>query len=53
MSFQTCISFFLMLKIKEDTLKNTDDQRVDGPIDIHSISFSTVEVNGDQQLLGS
>ncbi len=23
------------------------------PIDIHSISFSTVEVNGDQQLLGS
>ncbi len=30
MSFQTCVSFFLMMKIKEDILKNAGNQTVDG-----------------------
>ncbi len=53
MLFQTCMSFLLMLNIKEDILKNAGNQTVDGPIDFHSISFPTMEVNGDQQLFGS
>ncbi len=31
MSFQTCMSFFLMLNIKEGILKNAVNQTVDGP----------------------
>ncbi len=31
MSLQTYMSFFVMLNIKEDILKNTGNQRVDGP----------------------
>ncbi len=50
MSFETCISLFLMLNIKEDILKNAANQV---PIDFHSISFLTMEVNRDQQLFGS
>ncbi len=49
MSFQTCMSFFLMLNIKVDILKNAGNQTVDGPHWL-SISFPTLEVNGDQQL---
>ncbi len=30
MSFQTCVSLFLMLNIKEDILKNAGNQTVDG-----------------------
>ncbi len=30
-SFQTCMSFFLMLNIKEDILKNAGNQTVDSP----------------------
>ncbi len=37
-----------MLNI-EDILKNAGNQTVDGPIDVHSISFHTTDVNGDQQ----
>ncbi len=31
MSFQTCMSLFLMLNIKYDILKNAGNQTVDGP----------------------
>ncbi len=31
MLFQTCMSFFLMLNIKEDILKNAGKQTADGP----------------------
>ncbi len=31
MLFQTCMSFFLMLNIKEGNLKNAGNQTVDGP----------------------
>ncbi len=34
MSFQTCMSFFLMLNIKVDILKNAGNLTVDGPIDL-------------------
>jgi len=44
------MSFFLLLKIKEDILKN--DWKF-GTIDFHSIFFSTMEVNGAKQLFGS
>ncbi len=53
MSFQTCMSFFLMLNIKEDILKNAGYQTVDSSIDFHSIYFPTLDVSGDQQLFGS
>ncbi len=39
-----------MLNKKEDILKNAGNQTVDGLIDFHSISFLTMDVNGDQQL---
>ncbi len=45
MSFQTCMSFFLMLNIRN----YAGNQRVMVPIDFHSISFPTMEVNGDYQ----
>ncbi len=44
------MSVSLMLNIKEDILKNAGNQTVDGLIDFHSISFLTMDVNGDQQL---
>ncbi len=48
------MSFCLMLNIKEDILKNAViKQLMLVPIDFHSISFPTMEVNGDQQLFGS
>ncbi len=31
MSFQTCMSYFLMLNLKEDILKNAGNQTVVGP----------------------
>ncbi len=47
------MSFSLMLNIKEDILKNAGNQTVDGPIDLYSIYFPTMEVSGDQQLFSS
>ncbi len=47
------MSFSLMMNIKEDILKNAGNQTVDGLIDFNSISFLTMDVNGDQQLFGS
>ncbi len=41
-----------MLNTKEDILKNAGNQTIDGPIDFYSISFSTMEVSGDQQPFG-
>ncbi len=40
-----------MLNIKEGILKNAGNQTVDGPIDFYSISFPTMEVNGDTNCL--
>ncbi len=47
MSFQTCMSFFLMLNIKEDSLKNAGYQTVDSSIDIVFISllWTSVGIN--------
>ncbi len=54
MSFQTCMSFFLMLNIKEDILKNAGKQKeLMVPIDFLSNSSPTIEVNGDHQLFVS
>ncbi len=39
MLFQTCMSFFLMLNIKEGILKNAGNQMVMVPTDFHSIFF--------------
>ncbi len=44
------MSFCLMLNIKEDILKNTGNQTVDGPHWPHI--YFIMEVNGDQQLFG-
>ncbi len=49
-SFQTCMSFVLMLNIKEDILKNAGNQTLMVPIDIHSVFSPTMEVNGDKRL---
>ncbi len=43
MLFQTCMSFFLVLNIQEDILKNAVIQTV----------WTTMKVNRDQQLFGS
>ncbi len=50
MSFQTCTSFFLLLNIKEDILKNAGNQTVDGPHCLPQYFFPYLEINGDQQL---
>ncbi len=51
MSFQTCMSFFLMLKINKNIFwRKLVIKQLMVPIDFHSMSFPTVEVNGDQQL---
>ncbi len=42
-----------MLNIKGDILKNVGNQSVMFPLDFYSISFSTMEVNGNQQLFDS
>ncbi len=46
------MSFFLMLNIKKYILKNVGNQTVDGP-HWRPYSFPTIEVNRDQQLIGS
>jgi len=40
LKFQTCMNFFLLLNTKEDILKNVRNQKVDGPIDFHSVPNS-------------
>ncbi len=52
MLFQACRSFFLMLNINEDILKNVGNQ-LTVPIDFSSNSFPAMEVNEDHQLFGS
>ncbi len=42
------MDFFLILSIKDDILKNAGNQTVDVPIDLHSISFPIMQLNGDQ-----
>ncbi len=51
-SFQTCMSFVLMLNIK-DILKNAGNQTLMVPIDIHSVFSPTMEVNGDKLVCSS
>ncbi len=53
MSFQSCVSFFLMLNIKEDILKNAGIKHLMVPLDFHSIYFdnTTMEINGDQLIV--
>ncbi len=46
------MSFCLMLKIKEDILKNADNPTVDVPHSLIYYLFPYMEVNGDQQLFG-
>ncbi len=52
MYYQTCMSFFLLFRKKDDILKNVGKQTVDVPIDFHSIFSHTMEVNGYRQLFG-
>ncbi len=52
MSSQPCMSFFLMLNIKEVFWRMLVIEQLMVHIDFHSISFP-LEVNGDQQLFGS
>ncbi len=47
------MSFFLMLNLNEDILKNAGNQTVDGPRWLPLYFFPYMEVNGDQQLFGS
>ncbi len=44
MLFQTCTRFFILLKTKEDILKNFDF-----PIDFPSSEINSMKVNGDHQ----
>ncbi len=53
MSFQICVSFFLLLNTKEDILKNVDDQTVVGPIDFHSVFPYYASQRDHQLLIGS
>ncbi len=53
MLFQTCMSFFLMLNMKEHILKNDGRliKQLMATIDFHGISFSTMEVDGTDNCL--
>ncbi len=53
MSFQTRMSFFLMLNIKKIFWRMLVIKQSMVLIDFYSISFSTMEVSGGQQLFGS
>ncbi len=52
MLFQSCMSLFLLLNTKEAILKNVGNQTVLGITDFHITDKISMEVNGDQKLLG-
>ncbi len=51
MSFQTCMSFFLMLNTKKLFWRILKNQRMLVPFDFHSRERNTMEVNGDHHLV--